>query len=204
MRICLFPAIFTAIVCASRALSCPAATLTVDVADARGRPLADAVVYVYPASGKAPLKASPAAIIDQVDKQFVPLVSVLQTGTVVRFPNKDNIRHQVYSFSPAKRFELRLYSGERAEPVVFDRPGLVVLGCNIHDLMVGYVLVVDTPWFAKSDEAGHAQVIDLPPGEYKASVWHYDLADEASALRQSVRLTGDLAIKATLGVNGAR
>ena len=85
------------------------------------------------------------AKIDQVNKEFVPLVSVVQTNTEITFPNSDNIRHSVYSFSPAKVFSLKLYAGKSAAPVIFDKAGLVVLGCNIHDLMVSWLLVVDTP-----------------------------------------------------------
>ena len=94
----------------------------------------------------------------------------VHTGTAVSFPNSDNIRHHVYSFSPAKRFELRLYQARR-RPVVFDKPGVVVLGCNIHDWMLGYVYITDDPFFAVSDDAGRL-ALDLPPGRYTASLWH--------------------------------
>ena len=140
-----------------------AASVAVTVADATGKPLADAVVYATPLSGKAPPRPS-TALIDQIGREFVPLVSVMQTGALVSFPNKDNIRHQVYSFSPAKTFELRLYSGTPASPILFDKPGLVTLGCNIHDIMIAYALVVDSPWFAKTDSAGKAVVDGFPPG----------------------------------------
>lgn len=156
-----------------------AAPLDVHVADAAGKPVIEAAVYAEPLGGKAP-KGKLAAIIDQVDKEFVPLVTVMQVGTQVRFPNKDNIRHHVYSFSPAKVFDLKLYSGTPSEPVVFDKPGQVVLGCNIHDWMIAYALVVDTPWFAKTDEHGQAKLDELPPGDYTLKVWHpYQVADAA-------------------------
>ena len=90
------------------------------------------------------------AVVDQVDKEFTPKVNAILVGTSVIFPNHDNVRHQVYSFSPAKRFELPLYAGVPAQPVVFDTPGVVVLGCNIHDWMVGYVYVSESPYFAKT------------------------------------------------------
>ncbi|MBV8658128.1 MAG: methylamine utilization protein [Burkholderiales bacterium] len=161
------------------ALPVLAAGIDVHVSDANGKPLADAAVYAEPVNGKVP-KGKLATIIDQVDKEFVPLVTVMQTGTAVRFPNKDNIRHHVYSFSPAKVFDLKLYSGTPAEPVVFDKPGQVVLGCNIHDWMIAYALVVDTPWFEKTGADGLAHLPELPPGDYTLKVWHpYQLADAA-------------------------
>jgi len=115
------------------------------------------------------------AVIDQINKRFVPRINVVRTGTVVTFPNSDNIRHQVYSFSPPKVFTLKLYAGTPSAPVTFDKPGLVVLGCNIHDKMVAFVGVVDTPYFAKADGLGKA-VFDLPAGHYRLRVWHPALA----------------------------
>ncbi|MES2185215.1 MAG: methylamine utilization protein [Pseudomonadota bacterium] len=155
-----------------------AAGVVVQVTDARGAPLADAVVYALPAAGKAPpAPAGARAIIDQIDREFVPLVSVMQTGTAVSFPNKDDVEHDVYSFSPAKRFEIRLYSGVPSKPVLFDKPGLVTIGCNIHDSMVAYVIVVDTPYFAKTDKAGRAVLETLPPGAWRVSAWHHAMRD---------------------------
>ena len=158
-----------------------AAGIDVHVTDLAGKPLADAAVYAEPVGSKAP-KGKLTSLIDQVDKEFVPLVTVMQTGTAVRFPNKDNIRHHVYSFSPAKVFDLKLYSGTPADPVVFDKPGQVVLGCNIHDWMIAYALVVDTPWFDKTGADGVAHLPELPPGDYVLKAWHpYQLADAAPA-----------------------
>jgi len=119
-----------------------------------------------------PAAKSQHAVVDQIDKTFVPQIAVVQTGTAVEFPNSDNIRHQVYSFSPAKVFTLKLYSGRPSAPVVFDKPGLVVLGCNIHDNMLGYVLSVDTPWFARSAAPGTAKIADVPAGSYDVFAWH--------------------------------
>ena len=159
------------------ALPTLAAGIEVHVSDAGGKPLADAAVYAEPVNGKAP-KGKQTAVIDQIDKEFVPLVTVMQTGTAVRFPNKDNIRHHVYSFSPPKVFDLKLYSGTPAEPVIFDKPGQVVLGCNIHDWMIAYALIVDTPWFDKTGADGVAHLPELPPGDYTLKAWHpYQIAD---------------------------
>jgi plastocyanin len=152
--------------------STPAAQVSVTVSDGAGAPVGDAVVALHGTSGNAP--AAPVVrnvTLDQVKKQFIPHVLAIQAGTTLSFPNSDNIRHQVYSFSDAKRFELKLYSGKSADPILFDHPGVVVLGCNIHDWMSAYLYVVDTPYFALTDKDGHA-VIQAPPGNYTARIWH--------------------------------
>lgn len=148
-----------------------AAEFDVRVVGRDGKPVADAVVYVESAAAK-PVGLT--AEIDQINKEFVPYVSVVPVGSKIRFPNRDNIRHHVYSFSEAKKFELKLYSGVPSEPVLFDKPGVVALGCNIHDWMLAYVLVVDTPWYARSDAQGLAS-LQLPPGPQQLQVWHPDL-----------------------------
>ena len=152
--------------------------------DAEGAPVEDAVVSLFPAEGAAaPAAPAPAAppeaSMDQRDQQFAPHVLAVQRGTAVRFPNSDQIRHHVYSFSEPKRFELRLYSGVPAEPVIFDRAGTVVLGCNIHDEMIGFVRVDDTPWFATSGESGIARIENVPAGRYRVELWHPRLAADA-------------------------
>ena len=138
-----------------------------------GVPVANAVASLHSPEAAAALKPAP-AVIDQRDTQFTPLVSVVHVGSQIRFPNSDNVRHQVYSFSPAKRFQLPLYSGKPASPVLFDTPGVVELGCNIHDWMVAYVVVVDTPYHAITDKLGRAS-LSAPPGRYRLRVWHPDL-----------------------------
>jgi len=179
-----------------------AATLEIDFSNKTGGPLADAVVYALPVDAKVAMKAPGTAIIDQIKRTFVPKVSILQTGTSVTFPNKDNIEHDVYSFSPAKTFELKLYSGVPAHPVVFDKPGLVTLGCNIHDQMIAYVLVVDTAFFAKSDAHGVARIEGLPPGDYYIKAWHYQMPDGAAQPSQRVTISADQSIKFPLDVAG--
>jgi plastocyanin len=154
-----------------------AASLRVRVQDPAGQPVADAAVYASPEQPIAPASALKATI-DQVDRHFVPRVSVIQTGTSVTFPNSDNIRHSVYSFSPAKTFTLKIYSGVPANPVMFDKPGIVVLGCNIHDSMVAWVLVIDTPFFARTDASGEAVLPNLPPGAYTLRAWSYTMRHE--------------------------
>jgi len=149
-----------------------AATIEARVADASGAPIADAVVYAVPAAGGGELRGKKLAAIEQVDREFVPFVSVVQAGTAVTFPNRDPIQHHVYSFSPAKNFEIKLYSGKSPNEIVLDKPGVVTLGCNIHDWMIGYVLVVPTPHFAKVDATGKARLTDLRAGTYEVRAWH--------------------------------
>lgn len=146
------------------------AGVTVNVATRAGAAV-ESTVIVFDPLDETPPPGRAEASIDQVNKQFVPHVSVIRTGTAVSFPNSDRIRHQVYSFSPAKTFSLKLYSGPSKAPVVFDKPGLVVLGCNIHDKMLGFVVVVDTPYFAKTAGNGSAS-LDLPAGRYRLRAWN--------------------------------
>ncbi len=175
------------------ATSAPATAgeLLATVTDRAGRPVTDAVAYAVPRHGKAPPRATaPGArtVMDQRDREFVPHVLAVQTGTPVYFPNSDNIRHHVYSFSPAKTFELPLYQGTPTEPVVFDKPGAVALGCNIHDWMTGYIYVVDTPYFAVTGADGQAR-LTVPDGDYDLHVWHPRLQDaSADATRRPVRV----------------
>ncbi|MFB3305846.1 methylamine utilization protein [Pseudomonas sp. AMR01] len=151
-----------------------AAALEVVMRQADGTPVVDAVVTLQGPVG-APAGALKADM-DQRGQEFSPHVLAVHTGTQIRFPNSDNIRHQVYSFSAAKRFELRLYEGTPAAPLLFDKPGLVVLGCNIHDWMLGYVYVTDDPRFGVSDARGHLRFEELPAGAYHLTLWHPRLA----------------------------
>ena len=161
-----------------------AGELTIDVLDAAGAPIENAVVYAEPET-KGSLAVA-AAMIEQRGKQFNPLVSVIQTGTEVTFPNHDSVRHHVYSFSPAKTFELKLYSGVSASPVKFDKAGTVILGCNIHDNMLAFIQVVDTPYFAITNKMGKATLLDLPNGHYNLKAWHYALAKEKDIYEKPV------------------
>lgn len=200
MRLALFCC--TSLLAASAA---HAAGLNAMLADTGGKPLEDAVIFAKPLNASLPNAKPRGEIIDQINKEFVPLVSVAQVGAAITFPNKDNIRHHVYSFSTPKVFDLKLYSGVPASPVVFDKPGLVVLGCNIHDWMLAYLLVVDTPYFAKSNDKGVARIDNMPAGEYELSAWHPRL--QGAFVVQKVR-TGDgqLSFRLPLNANavGAR
>ncbi len=173
-----------------------AADLTVDVLDSTGAPVENAVVYAEPEARLTLAKST--AIIEQRSKQFNPLVSVVQTGTDITFPNFDSVRHHVYSFSPAKTFELKLYSGVPANPVKFDKAGTIVLGCNIHDYMVAFIKVVDTPYFTKTNKSGKALLRDLPPGNYNLRAWHYAQAKENEIFEKSIAFKE--ADKATINI----
>jgi plastocyanin len=159
-----------------------AATLEVSVVDANGQPIENVAVYAMPAHGAgghgaageavAHAAAEPApAVMDQKNLQFVPHLVVVQSGALVTFPNGDKVSHHVYSFSETKTFELSLYKGDVYPPVLFDRPGIVVLGCNIHDGMLGYIVVVDTPHFARTNEQGIALIDGVPDGDYAVTAW---------------------------------
>ncbi|WP_229489555.1 methylamine utilization protein [Pseudoduganella namucuonensis] len=155
--------------------ACHASGIAVQVADSAGVPLQDAVVYVEAEPGQNLPKPLRAGEIEQKGLKFIPLVSVVQTGSRIEFPNNDKVRHHIYSFSPAHKFDQKLYSGTSATPQVFEKAGVVVLGCNIHDKMVAYVRVVDTPYYGKTDASGMVR-IDMPPGaKYTLRAWHYNM-----------------------------
>jgi plastocyanin len=152
------------------------AELKVTVVDDTTAPVRDSIVYAVP---EKPATQKPrAALIDQKNRQFVPQVLAVQVGASVSFPNSDNVRHSVYSFSEPNRFELKLYAGKAASPVVFPKPGIVALGCNIHDKMIAWVLVVDTPYFARTDASGQATLKGLEPGAYTLRAWRSAMRKE--------------------------
>ena len=125
----------------------------------------------------------------------MPRVKPVLVGSPVSFPNRDDVRHHVYSFSPAKRFDLPLYVGTPAKPVVFDAPGVVAIGCNIHDWMVGYIYVSESPYFATSGADGRADLTGLPPGRYTVRVWHPQLAGAEEGTRRAADLSADANIE---------
>jgi plastocyanin len=177
-----------------------AATLSVEVKDAGGAAIADAAVYALPRSAKAPARPQKNVEIGQADRQFSPLVTVVQRGTSITFPNRDGVRHHVYSFSPAKTFEIKLYVGTPAEPVTFDKAGDVVIGCNIHDYMRAFVYVVDTPWFGKTDAQGKVRIEGLPAGDYELAVWHFSQTAAAAAQQLKLRTDENAAAKFSVAV----
>lgn len=177
-----------------------AAPVSVEVRDAAGQPIVDAVVYAEPVTPAHPPKIPSAVQIEQKARRFMPLVTAVQTGTSISFPNNDTVRHHVYSFSPAKTFELKLYSGEPANPQRFDVPGTVVVGCNIHDRMVAYIHVVATPYFAKTDAKGQVLLADVAAGKYRLKVWHFALPAGAPVIEQPLEV-GTTGVSAAVTLN---
>lgn len=162
------------------------AALEVRVLDAAGKPLPDAVVFLDSDQARAAVKPAPQVDISQIQKQFDPQVTVVPVGTAVNFPNRDNVRHHVYSFSPVRKFEIKLYVGTPTQPVVFDQPGVAVLGCNIHDQMAAWVVAVATPWFGKTGADGSLRLPAVPSGSYRLRSWHAGLPVGAAAAEQAL------------------
>jgi plastocyanin len=183
-----------------------AASLTVRVADLAGKPLAGAVVLLEPAAGRLPVAPMVGVTVAQTHRQFDPQVTVVTVGTPIAFPNADTVRHHVYSFSPVKTFELKLYAGVPAAPVVFDKPGIAVLGCNIHDDMVAWVVVVDTPLHAQTGASGTARIADVAPGSYRLRLWHRGLKDASAPTAPTALVVGaaDVEERVALEIAGVR
>ncbi|MCZ8293952.1 MAG: methylamine utilization protein [Hylemonella sp.] len=184
------------------ALPARAGTLVVDVLQGSGRPLADAVVFLESPQARRQVRPLTKAEMGQAGKQFVPQVLVVTTGTEVDFPNRDTVRHHVYSFSQVKKFELKLYIGTPTQPVLFDQPGIAVLGCNIHDQMVGWIVIVDTPYFGRTAEQGQLVLDKLPPGNYRLRSWHPGLPVGAPALDQAVTVPAEGRLAVTVRMPG--
>src|SRR3984885_5496455 len=165
-----------------------AGTLSVQANLANHEPFAGAVITGHSESGRA--QPPVAAILDQINLTFVPDLIVIPVGSTVEFPNSDSVSHQIYSFSPTKRFQLPLYHGKPYPPVHFDQAGVVTLGCNIHDRMVGYIYVTDATYFGRTDARGNWSVSNVPRGTYHVSLWHPLLRDSGASLERDVSITG--------------
>ncbi|WP_449361322.1 methylamine utilization protein [Alishewanella longhuensis] len=173
----------------SAALS--ATPLQVTVVDGAGQGVAGAVVFLESAAASAALQAASPVKIVQRDKTFIPEITVVPRGTAVSFPNEDTVRHHVYSFSAVKQFEIKLYVGTPTEPVVFEQSGVAVLGCNIHDEMIAWVVVLDTPYYASTDATGRVNLTQVPAGDYTLRVWHKDLLSESDVPKISLSLNAN-------------
>lgn len=186
MRILLSLLVFLAAPLVARA-----ADVEVALKDARGQPVADAVVTYTPAqgAGHAPHFAWP-MVMAQHNIAFEPHVLIAPVGADVAFPNLDTVRHHVYSFSATKRFELKLYGHEQTRTVHFDKAGVVALGCNIHDQMSGFIVVVDTPYAAKTDASGRAVIAGAPDGAGVLGVWQEDLKAPGNMISRPLSVHG--------------
>jgi plastocyanin len=173
---------------AGLALAAPlgATTLTVRVVDSSGRPVRDAVVTLYPSSGARALRPTGRYVVSQQNLQFHPFVSIVPVGADVSFPNLDNTKHHVYSFSAAKRFELKLFAKDQSRTVHFDKPGVVALGCNIHDQMSAFIVITDSQWTARTNGQGMATLSDAPASPGRLTVWHPYLRAPGGTMQQSV------------------
>ncbi|MEW9798894.1 methylamine utilization protein [Alteromonas sp. CYL-A6] len=170
-------------------------TLTISVTEPDGTPVGNAVVVLTPdraltdAERNQPQSAPP-AIMNQINKQFVPHVLAVQSHTTVSFPNSDNIFHHVYSFSPARQFELKLYKEAGASAITFDEAGVVDLGCNIHDWMLGFIYVTDTPYFATTPKGGEV-TLTVPADTFTLSVWHPRMHEDDIAMSRTITVNKD-------------
>jgi len=174
------------------------------VVGADGKGIAQAVAFVQSPldSDAAPATSRPRATMDQINKAFVPGVLPIVVGSEVRFPNHDQVQHHVYSFSRVKTFELPLYKGQEAQPVRFDKPGVVKIGCNIHDWMSAVILVLPNPHFTVTDSEGHFTLTGLAPGTYRFGAWHERAVGKLEDSLQSVVVGAtpvDITFRLTLG-----
>lgn len=204
MRVLL--ALIAALILCSPAM---AGDLTVSVRDAAGRPVQDAVVTVHPAAGvpRGPIRFAWPLRMAQQDIQFQPYVLVVPVGGTVSFPNLDRVRHQVYSFSRGNRFELQLYGRDESRAHTFAAVGVAALGCNIHDQMLAYIKVVDTPWAAKTAANGDVTLGGIPAGAATLRVWHPRLAGRGNEISRPLNIanaagratvTGDFSARAAV------
>jgi plastocyanin len=161
------------------------ATLTVTVLSPDSRPLGGVVVTARPTDGHAHPAPAVQAIMDQVNRAFAPDLLVIPVNSTVAFPNSDSVSHQIYSFSPTKRFQLPLYHGNPNPPVRFEQPGVVTLGCNIHDQMLAYLFVTDAPFFGRTDSHGSWSA-EVPGGGYRVAIWHPRIRDNTEALQREI------------------
>ncbi len=169
-----------------------AADLTVRLKNAAGQPIADAVIMVKPAAGlpPGPIKFDWPLRLSQQNIAFHPFVLIAPVNATVAFPNLDKVRHHVYSFSPTKKFELKLYGNDETRTVTFDKVGVVAVGCNIHDQMIAFIRVVDTPYAAKTDANGVAVIHGLPAGAATATIWQPYLRAPKNEMVKPITVTG--------------
>ena len=165
IRMMLFAVVLISLFCFTSVSASTA--VKVRVLDQNNKPVPNAVVSI--AADKEITPSDSLAVMDQIDRQFAPHILTIEKGRKVTFPNSDNVRHNVYSFSSPKPFEIRMFNGSDSSPVEFDKAGIVVLGCNIHDSMVGFIFVGDDELSAITDDDGIASLASFAP---EVTVWH--------------------------------
>lgn len=186
------------LVALSLALPARASELVLTLATSAKAPIPNAVVMVRPDGGARGARLAGPFVMSQKDTQFQPFVLIVPVGAEVSFPNFDPFRHHVYSFSKAKTFELKLYGTDETRKVRFDKPGVVGVGCNIHDAMSAFIRVVDTPYAARSAAGGQAVVRDLPPGPATVTVWHPHLRAKGGEISRRVTVPASGALRLSL------
>lgn len=169
-------------------------TLTINVIDVNQKPLENIVVYVEPINHEVTSKNTKTLEIGQKNKSFIPYISVIQLGSYVSFNNQDNITHQIYSPVGDNKFSLKIRSGQQVIKNDFKKTGEVSMGCNIHDWMSGYMLIVDTPYYAKSDNMGNTKIIIDKPGLYKVIVWHPQMNEVDNRVTQEININNSMEV----------
>jgi len=180
-----------------------AGDLTVDLKTASGQPVGNAVVSFKPSSASSaiPPHFNGPLEMDQKNIQFNPFILVVPVGSEVSFPNRDKVRHHVYSFSMTKRFELKLYGHEETRTITFDKTGVVALGCNIHDQMMGFIVVVDTPYVSKVGPSGQVTLSNIPAGGGTLTVWQPFMRSRDNAVSQPITIPAQGAAHASLSLS---
>ncbi len=173
-------------------------SLKINIVDVNQKPLENMVVYVEAVDHKITKKNSSTLEVGQKYKSFTPYISVMQLGSDVRFNNKDNITHHIYSPVGDNKFSVKIRSGEQVMKTDFNTVGEVSMGCNIHDWMSGYLLIVDTPLFTKSDKNGDSEIIIDKPGQYKVIVWHPQMDEPNNRIAKTITVNSTMEVSMQL------
>lgn len=193
VRVSLSPLVKSSLWCVFSVLfSVQSHAVSIDVTRKNGEPAAGVVVTL--SNDAAKNVAANAIEMGQRERQFDPHILIVQKGATVSFPNYDDIKHHVYSFSPVKSFEKELYKGRESSAETFDTAGVVELGCNVHDWMLGYIYIADTPWFGKTDDQGKLVLPEVPDGDYEITVWHPRMDNDANSMTLRASIEGKFSL----------
>ncbi len=137
-----------------------------------GKGLENVVVYIERVEGKTFSPPAKPVILDQVRMTFVPHILPILAGTTIDFPNSDSTRHNVFSPSKLMKFNLGTYPAGVTKKLVFDKPGVITILCNVHPEMSGFILVLQNPYYAMPDRRGVYTISEVPPGKHRLIAWH--------------------------------
>lgn len=180
-------ALIAALAAAFSTVAGEAATVNIDVRDALGHPMPNSVVLIdSPSKSAVALKSGGSYEMAQQNIMFAPHILIVPIGASVTFPNRDRVRHHVYSFSPSRKFDLKLYGKDETRSIVFNKPGVISLGCNIHDAMSAFIFVVDTPYAMITDARGHVTIPDVPAGSVTVRLWNPVIRASGNMLSQNL------------------